>query len=140
MEHNERTLAIIKPDAFAAGHAGAILSRIFQEGFQVIGIKKFELNEKEVEGFYSVHKGKPFFTDLVTFMTSGPCLVMVLEGIHAIERWRTLMGKTDPLQAEEGTLRSQYGSSLTQNATHGSDAQQTAATEIGFFFSGLELL
>jgi nucleoside-diphosphate kinase len=136
----ERTFAIIKPDAFAAGDAGKILARIYEEGFTVRGLKKLYLSRVEAEGFYHVHAGKPFFDELTEFMSSGPCLVMVLEADGAIKKWRELMGATNPAEAAEGTLRRQFGSSLGTNATHGSDAPETAAFEISYFFSGLELL
>lgn len=136
----ERTFAIIKPDAFAAGHAGKILSRIYEEGFTVVGLKKLYLSKVEAEGFYYVHKSRPFFGELTDFMSSGPCIVMVLQAEGAIKKWRDLMGATNPADAAEGTLRRQFGSSVGENATHGSDAPETAAFEIGYFFSGLELL
>ena len=136
----ERTFAIIKPDAFAAGHAGKILSRIYEEGFTVVGLKKLYLSKVEAEGFYHVHKSRPFFGELTEFMSSGPCIVMVLQAEGAIKKWRDLMGATNPADAAEGTLRRQLGSSVGENATHGSDAPETAAFEIGYFFSGLELL
>jgi nucleoside-diphosphate kinase len=136
----ERTLAIVKPDAFAAGHAGRILARIYQEDFNVVGMKKLFLSEKQAAGFYHVHQNKPFFDDLKGFMSSGPCLVMVLESDGAIRKWRDLMGATNPSDADAGTLRKEFGTSLGRNAVHGSDAPETAAFEVGYFFSGLELL
>ncbi len=136
----ERTFAIIKPDAFAAGHAGKILSRIYEEGFTVVGLKKLYLSKIEAEGFYSVHKSRPFFGELTEFMSSGPCIVIALEAEGAIKKWRDLMGATNPGDAAAGTLRRQFGTSVGENATHGSDAPETAAFEIGYFFSGLELL
>lgn len=136
----ERTFAIIKPDAFAAGNAGKIIARIYEEGFKILGLKKIFLSRAEAEGFYYVHKGKGFFDELMTFMSSGPCIVMVLEAENAILKWRELMGATDPEKAEEGTLRAEFGTFVGQNATHGSDAEDTAAYEISYFFSGLELL
>jgi nucleoside-diphosphate kinase len=136
----ERTFAIIKPDAFAAGHAGKILSRIYEEGFTVVGLKKLYLSKVEAEGFYHVHRERPFFGELTDFMSSGPCIVMVLQAEGAIKKWRDLMGATNPAAADEGTLRRQFGTSVGENATHGSDAPDTAAFEIGYFFSGLELL
>lgn len=136
----EKTFAIIKPDAFAAGHAGKILARIYDEGFKVAGIKKLYMSKVEAEGFYYVHKERPFFGELTDFMCSGPCIVMVLEAEGAIKKWRDLMGATNPADAEEGTLRREFGGSVGENATHGSDAPETAAFEIGYFFSGLELL
>ena len=136
----ERTFAIIKPDAFRAGNAGKILARIYEEGFTIVGLKKLYLSKLEAEGFYAVHRGKPFFAELTDFMSSGPCIVMVLQAENAIGKWRQLMGATDPEKAEEGTLRRQFGTFVGENATHGSDAPETAAFEIGYFFSGLELL
>ncbi|TKB27407.1 nucleoside-diphosphate kinase [Desulfopila sp. IMCC35006] len=136
----ERTFAIIKPNAFADGNSGKIISRIYEEGFKIVGIKKLYLSKVEAEGFYYVHKARPFFGELTDFMSSGPCIVMVLEADKAITKWRDLMGATNPADAAEGTLRRLYGASLGENATHGSDAPETAAFEIGYFFSGLELL
>lgn len=136
----ERTFAIIKPDAFKAGNAGKILARIYAEDFKVVGLKKLFLSKKEAEGFYDVHRGKPFFDELTDFMSSGPCVVMVLEADGAIKKWRDLMGATNPTEAAEGTLRKEFGTFVGENATHGSDAPETAAFEIGYFFSGLELL
>lgn len=136
----ERTFAIIKPDAFKAGNAGKIIARIYEEGFEIIGLKKLFLSKVEAEGFYYVHEGKPFFEDLIKFMSSGPCLVMVLEAENAILKWRELMGATNPAEAAVGTLRKEFGSFVGENATHGSDAPETAAYEINYFFSGLELL
>lgn len=136
----ERTFAIIKPNAFEDGHSGKIISRIYEEGFKIIGLKKLYLSKIEAEGFYYVHREKPFFGELTDFMSSGPCIVMVLEAENAIAKWRELMGATNPEQAAENTLRKLYARSLTENATHGSDAPETAAFEIGYFFSGLELL
>lgn len=136
----ERTFAIIKPDAFKAGNAGKILQRIYAEGFTLVGLKKLYLSKVEAEGFYYVHKERPFFGELTEFMSSGPCVVMVLEAEGAIKKWRDLMGATNPAQAEVGSLRREFGTSVGENATHGSDAPETAAFEIGYFFSGLELL
>jgi nucleoside-diphosphate kinase len=136
----EQTFAIIKPDAFAAGSAGKILARIYAEGFKVVGIKKLYLSKVEAEGFYYVHKERPFFGELTDFMSSGPCIVMVLEAQGAIKKWRDLMGATNPAEAEEGSLRKEFGSNIGENATHGSDAPETAAFEIPYFFSGLELI
>lgn len=136
----ERTFAIIKPDACAAGNAGKILARIYAEGFTVVGLKKLYLSKIEAEGFYHVHRERPFFGELTDFMSSGPCVVMVLEAEGAIQKWRELMGATDPAEAAEGTLRKEFGTFVGENATHGSDAPETAAFEIAYFFSGLELL
>lgn len=136
----ERTFAIIKPNAFADGNSGKILKRIYEEGFKVVGLKKLYLSKVEAEGFYYVHKARPFFGELTDFMSSGPCIAMVLEAENAIQKWRDLMGATNPAQAAEGTLRREFGKSVGENATHGSDAPETAAFEIGYFFSGMELL
>ena len=136
----ERTFAIIKPDAFAAGNAGKILARIYEEGFKVVGIKKLYMSKVEAEGFYAVHKERPFFGELTDFMSSGPCIVMALEAEGAILKWRDLMGATNPAEADEGTLRKEFGASIGENATHGSDAPETAEFELGYFFNGLELL
>ena len=136
----EQTFAIIKPDAFAAGNAGKILARVYAEGFKVVGIKKLYMSKVEAEGFYYVHRARPFFAELTDFMSSGPCVVMVLEADGAIKKWRDLMGATNPAEAGDRTLRKEFGSSIGENATHGSDALETAAFEIPYFFSGLELL
>src|SRR5512133_3423028 len=118
----ERTFAIIKPGAFAKGYAGRILARIYAEGFKVVGLKKLYMSKREAEGFYAVHSARPFFGELTEFMSSGPCVVMALEAPDAILKWRTLMGATDPAKAEPGTLRREFGASIGNNATHGSDA------------------
>ena len=136
----ERTLAIIKPDAVAAGHIGAILQGIEEAGFRLGGLRLMRLSKVEAEGFYAVHKERPFFDSLTTFMSSGPAVVLALEAPNAIRRWRELMGATDPAQAEEQTLRRRFGSSIEHNATHGSDAPETAAFELGYFFRGLDLV
>ncbi|MBW2185512.1 MAG: nucleoside-diphosphate kinase [Desulfuromonadales bacterium C00003068] len=136
----ERTFAIIKPDAFAAGSAGKILARIYAEGFNVVGMKKLYMSQVEAEGFYYVHNERPFFGELTEFMSSGPCVVLALEAEGAILKWRDLMGATNPADAAEGTLRKEFGSNIGENATHGSDAPETAAFELSYFFSGLELL
>lgn len=136
----EKTFAIIKPDAFAAGYAGRIISRIYEEGFKVVGLKKLFLSKAEAEGFYHVHKERPFFGELTDFMSGGSCVVMVLEAEDAVRKWRDLMGATNPAEAAEGTLRKEFGASIGENAVHGSDAPETASFEIGYFFSGLELL
>jgi nucleoside-diphosphate kinase len=136
----ERTLAIIKPDAVAKGHAGSIIQRIEAEGFVVRALRRVELSKKQAEGFYAVHRDRPFFASLTAFMSSGPVVVLVLEADGAIKKWRTLMGATDPAKADAGTLRKQFAESIERNATHGSDAPDTAAAEIGYFFSGVELV
>jgi nucleoside-diphosphate kinase len=135
----ERTFAIIKPDAVKARTAGRILARIEDAGFQVRGMRLTHLTRKEAEGFYAVHRERPFFGSLTEFMSSGPCIVMVLEAPDAIKKWRALMGATDPAKAEAGTLRKEFGSSIEHNATHGSDAPDTAAFELGYFFRGMEM-
>ncbi len=136
----ERTFAIIKPDAVRRKLAGQILTRIEEAGFTVRAMRLQHLTKMEAEGFYAVHRERPFFQSLTTFMSSGPCLVMCLEAPDAIRRWRTLMGATDPGKADAGTLRKEFGESIEHNATHGSDAPDTAAFEIGYFFRGLELV
>jgi nucleoside-diphosphate kinase len=135
----EKTFAIIKPDAVAKGVAGQILARIEQSGFKVRGLRLTHLSKREAEGFYAVHSARPFFGSLTDFMSSGPCIVMCLEAPDAIKKWRTLMGATDPAKADAGTLRKEFGGSIENNATHGSDAPETAAFEIGYFFRGMEL-
>ena len=135
----ERTLAIVKPDAVAAGHLGAILDRIIKEEFRVVGLKMLSLSRAQAEGFYAVHRERPFFGDLTLFMSSGPIVVMVLERPEAISTWRRVMGATDPAKADKGSLRKEFGTDLEKNATHGSDAPETAAAEIAYFFSLLEI-
>lgn len=135
----ERTFAIIKPDAVRARAAGRILARIEEAGFTVRAMRLTHLTKKEAEGFYAVHRERPFFASLTDFMSSGPCIVMALEAPEAIRKWRALMGATDPAKAEPGTLRREFGASIENNATHGSDAPETAAFELGYFFRGLEL-
>lgn len=136
----ERTFAIIKPDAVKARNAGKILSRIEQEGFTIRAMRLVNLSQKEAEGFYAVHRERPFFPSLTKFMSSGPAIVMALEATDAIKKWRTLMGATDPAKAEAGTLRKEFGASIENNATHGSDAPDTAAFELGYFFPGIDLV
>ncbi|MCZ6649117.1 MAG: nucleoside-diphosphate kinase [Acidobacteria bacterium] len=135
----ETTLAIVKPDAVAAGHLGGILDRILKEGFRIAGLKMLRLSQDQAEGFYAVHRERPFFADLTRFMTSGPVVMMVLERPDAIATWRRLMGATDPAKAEDGTLRKEFGTNVERNATHGSDAPETSATEIAYFFNMLEI-
>jgi nucleoside-diphosphate kinase len=131
----ERTFAIIKPDAVGAGHVGRILARIEAAGFAIRGMRLVHLTKHEAEGFYHVHRQRPFFESLTEFMSSGPCLILALEAPDAIQKWRTLMGPTDPQKAEAGTLRKEFGTSIEHNATHGSDAPETAAFELGYFAS-----
>jgi len=135
----ERTLAIIKPDAVAARHAGRIIQRIEEAGFQIRAMRMMELTGRQAEGFYAVHRERPFFGSLTKFMTKGPVVVMTLEAPDAIKKWRILMGATDPAKADADTLRKEFGTSIESNATHGSDAPETAAFEVGYFFPGLEL-
>jgi nucleoside-diphosphate kinase len=135
----ERTFAIIKPDAVKRGIAGDILTRIQKAGFQLVAIKSLRLSKEEAEGFYAVHKARPFFGELTDFMSSGKAIVMVLEAEGAIAKWRETMGATDPAKAAPGTIRRDLGASIQANCTHGSDAPETAAFEISYFFSGMEL-
>src|SRR5687768_5184689 len=136
----ERTLAIIKPDAVERQLAGRILHRIEDEGFQIRAMRKLHLSKRQAEGFYAVHRERPFFASLTGFMASGPAIVVVLEAPEAIKKWRTLMGATDPAKADAGTIRKEFANSIGENATHGSDAPETAAFEIGYFFAGIELV
>jgi nucleoside-diphosphate kinase len=135
----ERTLAIIKPDAVERRLAGKIIQRIEDEGFQIRAMRRIHLSTPQAQGFYAVHRERPFFGSLTTFMSSGPAIVLVLEAPDAIKKWRTLMGATDPAKADAGTLRKDFGASIENNATHGSDAPETAAFELGYFFQGMEL-
>jgi nucleoside-diphosphate kinase len=136
----ERTLAIIKPDAVGHQQIGPIVGRIEQAGFRIRAMRLARLTRREAEGFYAVHQEKPFFGSLTDFMSSGPAVLMVLEADGAISKWRDLMGATDPAKAAPGTLRREFGTSIGSNATHGSDAAETATYEIGYFFRGLELI
>ena len=136
----ERTFAIIKPDAVAARYTGRILQRIEEAGFTIRAMRLTHLTRHEAEGFYAVHKERPFFASLTTFMSSGPCVVLALEAADAIRKWRALMGATDPAKADAGTLRKEFAESIERNATHGSDAPETAAYEIGYFFAGVDLV
>ena len=135
----ERTFAIIKPDAVKARHTGRILQRIEDAGFQIRAMQLRELSQKQAEGFYAVHRERPFFASLTKFMSSGPIVVLALEAPDAIKKWRALMGATDPAKAEPGTLRREFGTSIESNATHGSDASDTAEFELGYFFPGVDL-
>jgi len=136
----ERTLAIIKPDAVERHVAGKIIQRIEDSGFQIRAMRLVRLSKTDAEGFYAVHRERPFFKSLTDFMSSGAAIVMVLEAADAIKKWRTLMGATDPAKADAGTLRKDFAQSIERNATHGSDAPDTAAYEIGYFFAGIELV
>jgi len=136
---SQRTFSIIKPDAVRKGDTGAILAEITKAGFKIVAIKQISLSKAQAEGFYHVHAARPFFGELVEFMASGPIFPMVLEKDNAIADLRTLMGATNPAQAAEGTIRKKFAASIGENAIHGSDAEDTAAFEIGYFFAGIEL-
>lgn len=136
----QRTLSIIKPDAVRRNLIGAILAMIETAGLKVVALRKIKMTKEQAEGFYAVHAGKPFFDELTTFMSSGPCVVAVLEGDDAIARYRTLMGATNPAKADEGTIRKTHAVSFTENSVHGSDATDTAAFEISYFFRALEIV
>ena len=139
MSQVERTLSIVKPDAVAAGATGDILSRFEKAGLTIIALKKMRLTEAQAQGFYAVHKERPFFSDLVKFMTEGPIVVSALEGENAIAKNRELMGPTDSSQAEPGTIRGDHGTDIERNAVHGSDAPETARIEIAYFFNSTEI-
>jgi nucleoside-diphosphate kinase len=136
----ERTLAIVKPDGVGKGQVGRVVARIESEGFRILGLRMIRMTRAEAEGFYAVHRGRPFFEDLTAFMSSGPAVVIALERDGAIRHWRNVMGATDPAKADPGTLRKELGSSIEKNAVHGSDAPETAANEIAYFFRSVELL
>jgi len=136
----ERTFAIIKPDAVAKGQSGEILSMIERAGFRVVAMRLRHLTKKDAEAFYAVHKSRPFFSGLVTFMTEGPVVTLVLESENAIAKWRDLMGATNPANAAEGTIRKRFAENIERNCVHGSDAPETAAVEIPFFFAANELI
>ena len=136
----ERTFSIIKPDAVAAGQAGAILAMIQKAGFKILGLRMTRLSEAQAQGFYAVHKARPFYGSLCEYMSSGPVVVMALEADGAIAKWRDLMGATDPAKAAPGTIRKEFGMDVEKNATHGSDAPETAAREVAFFFSSLDIV
>src|ERR1700678_502163 len=136
----EKTFASIKPDAVGAGQSGDLIAMIQTAGFRVAGMKMRRLSQREAEGFYGVHRERPFYASLVKFMTEGPVVVMVLEGPDAIKKWRDTMGATNPANAAEGTIRKRFAQSIERNCVHGSDAPETAAVEIPFFFSASELL
>ena len=136
----QRTFSIVKPDAVRRGFTGAILAEIDKAGFQIVAIKKQSISKEQAKGFYAVHVAKPFFDGLCAFMSSGPLVLMVLEKENAIADLRKLMGATNPANAEEGTIRKKYAASIQENAIHGSDAEETAAFEIGYWFAGYELI
>jgi nucleoside-diphosphate kinase len=137
---NNLTFGIIKPDAVGNKKAGAIIQRILDHGFQIRGLKLIHMTRREAEGFYEVHKERPFFAGLTEFMSGGPCVVMALEKDGAVKAWRDLMGATDPAKADAGTLRREFGGSVGENAVHGSDSDENAAIEISYFFSQIELV
>jgi nucleoside-diphosphate kinase len=139
MSQLQRTLGIIKPDSVAGGHTGEILAMIEAAGFRILGMRMTRLGKLQAEGFYAVHREKPFFAGLVEFMTEGSVVVVALEREDAIKAWRDLMGATNPANAAEGTIRKKFGTAIDRNAAHGSDAPDTAAYELGFFFSGADL-
>ena len=134
------TFGIVKPDAVRAGKTGSIIQRILDDGFIIRGLKLIHMTRPQAEGFYAVHRERPFFSGLTEFMSSGPCIVMALEKEGAVKAWRDLMGATDPAKADAGTLRKEFGGSLGENAVHGSDSDENAAIEIAYFFSRLELI
>jgi nucleoside-diphosphate kinase len=134
------TFGIIKPDAVAAGHSGSIIQRILAGGFKIRGLKLIHMTRRQAEGFYAVHRERPFFAGLTEFMSSGPCVVMALEKEGAVKAWRDLMGATDPAKADPGTIRKEFGGSVGENAVHGSDSDENAAIETSYFFSSLELV
>lgn len=136
---NQSTLGIVKPDAVKTGSLGAILKRLEAGGLTVAGLKMVHLTRELAQGFYAVHRNRPFFDSLTDFMSEGPCVVMVLKGENAIDRWRALMGATDPGQAGEGTIRKDFGQNIERNAVHGSDGPESANFEIAYFFNALEL-
>jgi nucleoside-diphosphate kinase len=136
----QRTFSIVKPDAVRAGNTGAILAEIAKAGFRIVAIKKLSISKAQAQGFYYVHRERPFFGDLTEFMSSGPIVLMVLEKENAIADLRKLMGATNPANAEEGTIRKKFAASIQENAIHGSDAEETAAFEIGYWFAGYELI
>jgi nucleoside-diphosphate kinase len=136
----QRTFSIVKPDAVSKGFTGAVLGEIDKAGFRFVALKQQSISKRQAEGFYAVHKGKPFFDALCEFMSSGTLVLMVLEKDNAIADLRKLMGATNPANAEEGTIRKQFASSIQENAIHGSDAEDTAAFEIGYWFAGYELI
>jgi len=134
------TFAIIKPDAVRAGNTGKIIDRIIADGFRIRALKMIHQSRAQAEGFYEVHRGKPFYDGLTEFMSSAPCVVMVLEKEGAVKAWRDLMGATDPAKADPGTIRKEFGTSVGENATHGSDSDENAAIEIAYFFNRLEIV
>jgi len=139
MSQEERTFSIIKPDAVADGHAGEILTMLEEAGFRIIGMRMLKLSQAEAEGFYAVHRERPFFPSLVKFMTEGPIIALALEREDAVKKLREVMGATNPANAAEGTVRKRFAASIERNSIHGSDAPETAAVELTYFFSALDL-
>ena len=139
-EMSNLTFGIIKPDAVRAGHTGSIIQRILDSGFKIRGLKLIHMSRQQAEGFYEVHRERPFFAGLTEFMSSAPCVVMALEKESPVKSWRDLMGATDPAKADAGTLRKEFGGSVGENAVHGSDSDENAAIEVSYFFSRLELV
>lgn len=140
MSHLERTFSIIKPDAVAAGNAGKILAHLEAAGFRVVGLRMLKMSQEQAEGFYAVHRERPFFPSLVKFMTEGAAIVMALERQDAVKKLREVMGATNPANADEGTIRKLYASSIERNCIHGSDAPETAEVELRYFFSTIDLV
>lgn len=136
----QRTLTILKPDSVAAGHCGDILAMLESEGFRILALRRMHLSNEQAKAFYAVHRERPFYLDLVEFMTSGPIVPVALERVDAVAHLRRVMGATDPAQSEDGTVRSRYGSSIERNAIHGSDSLENAEIELGFFFAMTELI
>jgi len=137
---NNKTFAIIKPDAVKNGHSGQIIDRVINSNFKILGLKLIRMTKPQAEGFYEVHSEKPFYAELTKFMSSGKCIVMALQKEDAVNEWRKLIGATNPAEAEDGTIRKDFASSLGENAVHGADSNENASREIGFFFSGTEII
>ena len=137
---NKQTFAIIKPDAVRNGYSGKIIDRMINSDFKILGLKLIRMTKSQAEGFYEIHKDKPFFSELTEFMSSGKCVVIALKKEDAVNKWRELIGATNPAEADEGTIRKDYASSLGENAVHGADSNENAAREIGFFFSDTEII
>ena len=137
---NNKTFAIIKPDAVKNGHSGQIIDRVINSNFKILGLKLIRMTKSQAEGFYEVHSEKPFYAELAEFMSSGKCIVMALQKEDAVNEWRKLIGATNPAEAEDGTIRKDFASSLGENAVHGADSNENASREIGFFFSGTEII
>ena len=137
---NNQTFAIIKPDAVRNGYSGKIIDKMINSDFKILGLKLIRMTKSQAEGFYEIHKDKPFFSELTEFMSSGKCVVIALKKEDAVNKWRELIGATNPAEADEGTIRKDYASSLGENAVHGADSNENAAREIGFFFSDTEII